>query len=100
VCAQRRRSDRAAATATDDDDDDDDDDDADGYDVTEKGTTTFADIDGVTGGKRGRQTDRDEDRRSRSGEVTSLDDFRFRCSTASTYNKAVTNGALAQHYCC
>jgi len=97
LCAQRKYSDRAAvAYGTDDDDDDGD---GDRHDVTETGTTTFAGPDGVTCGKRGRQTDRDEVRRSRSSDLASLDDFRFRCSTASTYNKSVTNGTIAQHYC-
>lgn len=79
------------------DDSDDDDDDDDGYDVTEKGRTTFSDAEGVTAGKRSCPTDRDGDRRPRSRDVTSLDDFRFRCSAASTYNKPVTNGMIVQH---
>ena len=101
MCAQRKRGGRSAAAAAsdddDDDDDDDDNDDADRYHVEEKGRTTFVDIDRVSGSKPGRQTDRDEDHRPRCSNVTSPDDFRFRCSAVSTYNKPVTNGTIAQH---
>lgn len=79
---QRKRSDRGTAAATDDDrDDGDDDDDVDGYDVTEKPPLTdSADVDD---GKRGRQMDRDDDRR----DVTSLDDFRFRSAATPICTK-------------
>jgi len=95
VCVQRKRSDLAtAAAASDDDNDDDDDDDARGYDVTEKGRSSLPDR--VTCGKRAQQTERDDDRRSHGADVTSLDDFRFRCSATA---RPVTNGTIAQHYC-
>ena len=95
---QRKCSDRAAAAAVyDDDDDDDGDGDGDRHNVTDIAATTFVGTDGVTCGKRGRQTDRDEERRSRSSDLASLDDFRFRCGTASTYDKPMTNGTIAQH---
>ena len=106
VYAQRKRTGLPAAAADTGGDDDDDDDGGDGYDVTAKGPRTAiatADTYRVAAGRRRQQADRDNrgNPRARTGHVTSPpEDFRFRCrAPASTYNRLVTNGTMARHYC-